>query len=43
MTLVNQILQFLGPGVPPPYNPLCDINRDGFITVVDFLQALAML
>lgn len=43
MNQLLQILQYLGPGMPPPYNPLCDINRDGFITVVDFLQALAML
>jgi hypothetical protein len=43
MILVNQILQFLGPGMPPPYNPFCDLNRDGLITVIDLLNALALV
>lgn len=43
MILINQILQFLGPGTPPPYNPLCDLNRDGLITVIDLLKALTLL
>lgn len=43
MILINQILQFLGPGTPPPYNARLDLNSDGFITVMDFLLALANL
>jgi len=43
MNQLLQILQYLGPGMPPPYNSRVDLNADGFITVVDFLQALAML
>lgn len=40
MNLVNCILQYFGE-MPPPYNPLCDLNRDGFINVLDLLLALA--
>ena len=43
MNQLLQILQYLGPGIPPPYNGRLDLNADGFITVIDFLQALAML
>ena len=43
MMQLLHILQYLGPGTPPPYNSRLDLNADGFITVVDFLQALAML
>jgi hypothetical protein len=43
MNQLLQILQYMGPGMPPPYNSRLDLNADGFITVVDFLQALAML
>lgn len=37
------ILQYLGPGMPPPYNARLDLNADGFITISDLLLALAML
>jgi hypothetical protein len=40
MNLVNCILQYFGE-MPPPYNPFCDLNRDGFINVLDLLLALA--
>jgi hypothetical protein len=43
MTQMLAILQYLGPGMPPPYNARLDLNADGFITVMDFLQALALL
>ena len=43
MMQLLQILQYLGPGTPPPYNGRLDLNADGFITVLDFLQALARL
>lgn len=29
--------------MPPPYNARLDLNSDGFITVMDFLLALASL
>ena len=41
MTLLL-ILQYLGPGMPPPYNARLDLNADGFITVMDLLAALAL-
>ena len=37
---INGILQYFG-AMPPPYDPLYDINKDGFITVLDLLLALA--
>lgn len=43
MNQLLQILQYLGPGMPPPYNSRLDLNADGFITVMDFLLALANL
>jgi hypothetical protein len=43
MNQLLQILQYLGPGMPPPYNARLDLNSDGFITVMDFLLALANL
>jgi hypothetical protein len=43
MTQLLAILQYLGPGMPPPYNARLDFNGDGLITVSDFLQALALL
>jgi len=43
MSQLIAILQYLGPGMPPPYNARLDLNADGFITVLDFLLALAAL
>ena len=43
MTLITAILQFLGPGMPPPWNPRLDLNSDGFITIMDLLIALTLL
>lgn len=43
MTQLLAILQYLGPGMPPPYNGRLDLNADGFINVPDLLLALAML
>ncbi len=38
--IINGIIQYFGE-MPPPYNPLFDINKDGLITVLDLLLALA--
>jgi hypothetical protein len=35
------LLQFLGPGMPPPYNAALDLNADGWITIQDLLLMLA--
>ena len=43
MILIFGILQFLGPGMPPPYKPVYDLNGDGVITITDLLNALAAL
>lgn len=43
MIQLLQILQYLGPGMPPPYNSRLDLNADGFISVMDLLMALAAL
>lgn len=43
MNQLLQILQYLGPGMPPPYNGRLDLNTDGFITIVDLLLALAAI
>ena len=43
MNQLLQILQYLGPGMPPPYNGRLDLNADGFITISDLLLALAAL
>lgn len=43
MNQLLHILQFLGPGMPPPYNVRFDLNADGFITISDLLLALAAL
>lgn len=37
------ILQYLGPGTPPPYNAALDLNADGWITFKDLLLCLAGL
>ena len=37
---LNGIVQYFG-AMPPPYNPLYDLNKDGWITVLDLLLALA--
>jgi len=41
MNVLGCILQYFGE-MPPPYNPLCDLNRDGLITIRDLLLALAL-
>lgn len=43
MMQLLQILQYLGPGIPPPYSARLDLNADGWITIADFLLALAAL
>jgi hypothetical protein len=43
MMQLLQILQYMGPGTPPPYNGRLDLNADGFITISDLLLALAAL
>ena len=35
------ILQYLGPGTPPPYNAALDLNGDGWITIADLLAMLS--
>lgn len=30
-------------GTPPPYNPIYDLNNDGWITVLDLMQYLSKL
>jgi hypothetical protein len=35
------LLQYLGPGMPPPYNPMLDVNADGWINVADLLAMLS--
>lgn len=35
------LLQYLGPGIPPEYDPLLDVNADGWITIQDLLLMLA--
>lgn len=35
------ILQRLGPGTPAPYNPIYDMDSNGFVTVADLLLCLA--
>ncbi len=37
---INGILQYFG-AMPPPYNPLLDLNKDGWINVLDLLLALS--
>ena len=37
---VNGILQYFG-AMPPPYNPIYDLNKDGLISVLDLLLALS--
>jgi hypothetical protein len=43
MQTLMGILQFLGPGTPPPYNAALDLNADGWITFKDLLLCLAGL
>lgn len=42
MGLITAILNYLY-GYPPPYNSRYDLNGDGFITISDLLEALALL
>lgn len=37
---IQVIIQYFGE-MPPPYNPLYDLNKDGWITVLDLLLALS--
>lgn len=37
---INGITQYFG-AMPPPYNPIYDLNKDGFISVLDLLIALS--
>ena len=37
------MLAYMGPGMPPPWNPIYDLNGDGFINVKDVLICLANL
>lgn len=30
-------------GTPPPYNPIYDLNQDGYITILDLLLYLVKL
>jgi len=39
---LSYLLMYLGPGMPPPYNPLYDLNGSGMITVADLLIALSL-
>ena len=32
-----------GPGTPPPFNPIYDLNSDGWVNVKDLLLCLANL
>lgn len=47
MATLTGILQYLGPGtanpgsIPPIYNPIYDLNNDGWITIKDLLICLA--
>jgi hypothetical protein len=43
MQTLMGILQFLGPGMPPPYNAALDLNGDGMVNVPDLLLCLAGL
>jgi len=43
MAHLMALLQYLGPGMPMPYNPTLDLNGDGWITVYDLLLCLAGL
>jgi len=37
---INGITQYFG-AMPPPYNPIYDLNKDGLISVLDLLVALS--
>jgi len=41
MAHLMALLQYLGPGMPPPYNPTLDLNGDGWINVADLLAMLS--
>lgn len=41
MAHLMAILQYLGPGMPMPYNAALDLNGDGWITVADLLAMLS--
>jgi hypothetical protein len=38
---LNGIMQYFG-AMPPPYNQAYDLNKDGFITILDLLIALSL-
>jgi hypothetical protein len=37
------MLSYFGPGTPPPFNPVYDLNGDGLINMRDVLLCLANL
>jgi len=37
------MLSYFGPGTPPPFNPIYDLNGDGLINMRDVLLCLANL
>ena len=41
MAHLMALLQYLGPGTPPPYNPVLDLNTDGWINIQDLLAMLS--
>jgi hypothetical protein len=41
--MLDYIAMANGPGMPPPWNPIYDLNGDGFINVKDVLICLASL
>ena len=41
--MLDYIAMANGPGMPPPWNPIYDLNGDGFINVKDVLICLANL
>ena len=41
MAHLMALLQYLGPGMPMPYNATLDLNGDGWITVADLLAMLS--
>jgi len=38
---LNGIIQYFG-AMPPPYNLIYDLNRDGLVNVIDLLLALSL-
>ena len=41
MTLILEILAYFS-ATPPPYDQALDLNKDGWINVLDFLLALSL-